>query len=313
MRFTPSCAVEKRRGCSYDSDSSGGSAFGAATAVVAAPVEAVPDPREASGMLPLILLITLGGIALYMAMPRGRTAPAKGIIAILTAGMAATLVWIFIQLPAAVTDASRPTMVALAIIALLSAARVVTHRRPVYSALYFVLLILANAGLLLLMQAEFLATGLIIIYAGAILVTYVFVIMLAQQHTGQAAYDVEAREPLLGCVAGFILLGVLAGGVYGSAVPGETTLKPGKAETGILKDIVEHEPDKALNADQLTNIARLEQAGPGAGTVEYLGTHVLTKYVIGMELAGVLLLAAMVGAIAIARRKVSGMEGVVTE
>lgn len=260
-------------------------------------------------MIPVILLVTVGGIALYMSMPRGRAAPAKGIIAILTAGAAALLIHILINQPSAETGPARPTMVALSVIALLSAVRVVTHRRPVYSALYFVLLVLANAGLLLLTQAEFLATALIIIYAGAILVTYVFVIMLAQQTSGQPSYDTEAREPLLGCLAGFVLLGVIAGGVYAAANPGETSLRDRSPGTALLAETVQNEPDLALNAALLTDIKRLGVAGGGAGTVENIGTHLLTNYAVALELAGVLLLAAMVGAIAIARRRVGAMEG----
>ena len=67
------------------------------------------------------------------------------------------------------------------VIALFGAVRVVTHPRPVYSALYFVLTVFASAGLFVLLWAEFMAAALVLIYAGAILITYVFVIMLAAQ------------------------------------------------------------------------------------------------------------------------------------
>src|SRR4051812_35689133 len=66
-------------------------------------------------------------------------------------------------------------------IAIIGAIRVVTHSKPVYSALYFVLTVFASAGLFLLLWAEFMAAALVLIYAGAILVTYVFVIMLAAE------------------------------------------------------------------------------------------------------------------------------------
>ena len=58
-----------------------------------------------------------------------------------------------------------------------SAIRVITHPHPVYAALYFILTIIAMAGLILLLSAEFMAFAVIIVYAGAILVTYLFVIM----------------------------------------------------------------------------------------------------------------------------------------
>jgi NADH:ubiquinone oxidoreductase subunit 6 (subunit J) len=60
----------------------------------------------------------------------------------------------------------------------------------------------------LLQSAPFLAAATIIVYAGAIIVTFLFVIMLAQQ-TGLADYDRRSREPLLACLAGFVLLTAL--------------------------------------------------------------------------------------------------------
>ena len=97
--------------------------------------------------------------------------------------------------------------------------------------------------------------------------TYVFVIMLAQQEKPMA-YESAAREPLIGCVTGFVLLGALAGYLLtGPAGP-------------------------------------IEPAGePLPGTVALVGTTRLTRYIVGVEIAGVLLLAAMVGSIAIARRR----------
>jgi NADH-quinone oxidoreductase subunit J len=56
----------------------------------------------------------------------------------------------------------------------------VTSRNPVYSALWFASVVLSTAGLFLLADAPFLAAGTIIVYAGAIIVTFLFVIMLAQ-------------------------------------------------------------------------------------------------------------------------------------
>jgi NADH:ubiquinone oxidoreductase subunit 6 (subunit J) len=125
--------------------------------------------------------------------------------------------------------------------------------------------------MLILMDAEFLAFALLIIYAGAILVTYVFVIMLAQQSGGPAGYDQRAREPFAGVVTGFILLAVLT-----------TRLTAGDGQALV------------------TPSADLESAHGG---VVQVGTQLLTHYVVGIELAGVLLLVAMVGAIAIARRR----------
>ena len=74
--------------------------------------------------------------------------------------------------------------------------------------LSFTLVVLATCGLFLLLAAPFLFAATIIVYAGAIIVTFLFVLMLAQQ-TGQDDADLRSREPLLSVVTGFVLLGTL--------------------------------------------------------------------------------------------------------
>ena len=76
------------------------------------------------------------------------------------------------------------------------------------AALSFALVVLSTCGLFLLLAAPFLMAATIIIYAGAIIVTFLFVIMLAQQ-AGLSDADQRSREPFLACVAGFVLLGAM--------------------------------------------------------------------------------------------------------
>lgn len=213
----------------------------------------------------LIVLLALGAVGLFLAMPGGRAGLGRvGLLLLAAAG--GTLLASAVRL--AVGQATVGWFVVGALVALFAAVRVVTHKRPVYSALYFVLLVVAIACLLVLMQAGFLAAALVIIYAGAILVTYLFVIMLAQQ-ARPAAYDVKSREPLWGCVAGFALLTVITVQAF--------TPRPGPTTAAVLSE--------------------------ATGTVEAVGTLLLTDYVVGIQAAGLLLLVAMVGAIAIARRR----------
>jgi len=221
----------------------------------------------------LIILLTLGGVGLYLALPGGRLNLARAAL-VLLAGAGAALVALL--LPLAGEHGQQVWFALLSLIALAGAVRVVTHRKPVYSALYFILVVVAVAGLVLLEQAEFLAVALLVIYAGAILVTYMFVIMLAQQSGGPAPYDQSARAPLTGVVTGFILLGTLT---WRLTQPGA---RP-----------------------RLTAYADLDQA---VGQVIPLGTHLLTQYMVGVEITGLLLLAALVGAVAIARRRRAATE-----
>lgn len=83
-----------------------------------------------------------------------------------------------------------------------------SQKNPVHAALSFALVVLSTCGLFLLLAAPFLMAATIIIYAGAIVVTFLFVIMLAQQG-GLANADARSREPFLASLAGFVLLGTL--------------------------------------------------------------------------------------------------------
>jgi len=163
-------------------------------------------------------------------------------------------------------------------IAIFGAFRVITHTKPVYSALYFVLTVLASAGLFLLVQAEFMAAALVLIYAGAILITYVFVIMLAAEAgTPQASaalteHDTVSRDPVAAAAIGFALMGVILFVIFDKSQP------------------------IAPQAQQ--PLAQLQ------GSTQQLGAYLFTNQLINLELAGLILTVAMVGAIVIARRKV---------
>jgi NADH:ubiquinone oxidoreductase subunit 6 (subunit J) len=93
-------------------------------------------------------------------------------------------------------------------VAVLSGGLLVTQQNPVHAALSFALVVLSTCGLFLLQSAPFLMAATVVVYAGAIVVTFLFVIMLAQQ-AGISNADQRSREPFLSSVAGFVLLGAL--------------------------------------------------------------------------------------------------------
>jgi NADH-quinone oxidoreductase subunit J len=82
----------------------------------------------------------------------------------------------------------------------------VTQKNPARAALAFALVVLSTCGLFLLQAAPFLMAATTIVYAGAIIVTFLFVLMLAQQE-GPSDADQRSRDPLLASIAGFLLLG----------------------------------------------------------------------------------------------------------
>ena len=233
-------------------------------------------PLIAPGLL--FLLCLAGAIGLILLLPGRRETPmrALGGIVLVSSGIivAATLAklasgvgayfWIF------------------STIAVLAAVRVITHSKPVYSALYFVLTVMASAGLFVLMNAEFMAAALVVIYAGAILVTYVFVIMLAaeaspggiREHV--AEHDAISREPIVASAVGFALLGV------------------------VLFVLFDRTP--ALPAAHAA-VSATSGFVPVGGT-QKLGEYLFNKQLVNLELAGLILTVAMVGAIVIARKRV---------
>ena len=151
-------------------------------------------------------------------------------------------------------------------IAVCGAVMVVTRKHPMASALYLILTLFAVAALFVLRQAHFLAAIQVIVYAGAVVVLFVFVIMLINVP--------EDRLPVERATTTRVL-GVLAAGFF------------------ILESAV---------------LARRYSmpTGPAAevGTVETVGRALFTDYLLAFEITSVLLLAAVIGAIALAKRKI---------
>jgi NADH-quinone oxidoreductase subunit J len=176
-----------------------------------------------------------------------------------------------------------------AVVAVLCAILMITNRNPVYSALWFALVTLSVCGLFLLQSAPFLAAATVIVYAGAIVVTFVFVIMLAQQ-AGATIYDQRARQPFVATVATFVFVAILLGTLADS--------RPGNADTT---------GDSALvTAASGANPLSRPPEGATTYTLRSLGRSLFGDYLFAVELAGTLLLVATIGAIAIAPRRRRG-------
>jgi NADH-quinone oxidoreductase subunit J len=96
----------------------------------------------------------------------------------------------------------------LAVVTVVAAAATVTFRSPVYCALWFALSLLGTAALFMMQGAQFLAVATIVVYAGAILVTFLFVLMLAQPQ-GYAYYDRISWEGMFAATTGAVIVGFL--------------------------------------------------------------------------------------------------------
>ena len=155
-----------------------------------------------------------------------------------------------------------------AIGAITGAIGVVTVRNPFYSVLSLVVHLISLAVLFLLLRAEFVAAAQVVVYAGAVMVLYVFVVAYVgggEQMLGGAVLRV------LGPVFALALAIELCIAVLGSALKGVS----GKGAP----------------------------YAPGFGTPAHIGALFLTKYLFPFEVASILLLVAAVGAVVLARRR----------
>jgi NADH:ubiquinone oxidoreductase subunit 6 (subunit J) len=157
----------------------------------------------ANGLCTFALLA--GTAAVYLSLPR--PSPYPSLWGIASACLSLILLGGHMIRPGSLAPESI-LFYAFSFLAILGGGLLITQRNPARAALAFTLVVLSSCGLFLLLAAPFLMAATIIIYAGAIIVTFLFVLMLAQQE-GPSDADQRSREPLLGTIAGFALLGVL--------------------------------------------------------------------------------------------------------
>ncbi len=275
----------------------------------------------AAGAVPpllILLMCVLAGIATVLVLPSRRESPLRKVGGAMLLAVGLIVAAMLVRYAAHHGGGLGVYFWAFSAIAIGGAVRVVTHPRPVYSALYFILTVFATAGLFILLWAEFMAAALVLIYAGAILVTYVFVIMLAASaapaqpgigadETGNgdgvgwaaaraaapqdrapnfapiAEHDAVSREPLVASAVGFALMGVLLFVIFDRSA-GLIGPHDRDAFSGRMRE----EPVVAETA----------------GATQKLGAYLFQNHVVNLELAGLLLTVSMVGAIIIARRRV---------
>jgi NADH-quinone oxidoreductase subunit J len=157
---------------------------------------------------------------------------------------------------------------ALAGMALAASLMVVTRRNPVHSAMFLVFAFFCVAGVYVTLSAEFLAAVQVLVYAGGIVVLFLFVIMLVPLQPGLKPLRIrQAAVALLVTAMVASAFMVIYGQIRGGAGAG---------------------------------------AGGGApsGTVESIGVELYTRYLLPFEVASVLLLVAMVGAVVLARKQI---------
>jgi NADH-quinone oxidoreductase subunit J len=155
----------------------------------------------------------------------------------------------------------------LATVLLVSGVLVITARNPVHGVLFLVLAFFTAAGIWLLLRAEFLAIALVVVYVGAVMVLFLFVVMMLDINLERVREGFWRNLPLALVVGGimvFEMVAVLANRYYG-AVP---------------RDVP-----------------------PGYSNTKELGRVLYTDYAYAFEIAAVLLLVAIIAAIALTLRR----------
>jgi NADH-quinone oxidoreductase subunit J len=160
---------------------------------------------------------------------------------------------------------------------LFAAFRVITARNPVHAALYLVLAFFQAAGIWLLLQAEFLAIALVLVYVGAVMVLFLFVVMMLDVNIDSIRVGFWKNFPLIGAFGAIIALEmswVLIGNYRGTEIP------------KMVNAVVPH-------ADKLAQISNTKD----------LGILLYTQYLYPLEIAAVILLVAIIAAIALTLRQ----------
>ena len=149
---------------------------------------------------------------------------------------------------------------------------VVTSQNPVHSVIFLVLDFLSVAGLYVVLGAQFVAAIQVLVYAGGIVVLYLFVVMLVNVKRPPEAFSAPGRHSRLGLVlAGAVLLELVVIAVWSRVAP--------------------------------TPSMPAAEAFPVAGNTEQVGWLLYTSYLVPFEVASMLLLVAMIGAIVLAKRE----------
>jgi NADH-quinone oxidoreductase subunit J len=159
-----------------------------------------------------------------------------------------------------------------------SGALTILSRNPVHSVLWLILAFFNAAGLMLLLGAEFIAMLLVIVYVGAVAVLFLFVVMML---------DIDFAELRAGFVR-YLPIGVLIAVVLAA----QLVFALG-----------------AWHAGGVELARRLAPVDPSVSNIQAVGELLYTRYVFLFEIAGIILLVAMVGAIVLTNRPRTGVRG----
>ncbi|QDU94213.1 NADH-quinone oxidoreductase subunit J [Lignipirellula cremea] len=223
---------------------------------------------------PLLVLVLISAAMLVLLSPLATKSPRCG-GAMLSIG-AVVLLGCMVAPTTEVDQAGWLFFWLLAGLTVFSAVAAVSMQSPVYSAIWFGVSLLATAGLFLIQGAQFLSVATVAVYAGAILVTFLFVLMLAQPE-GHSYYD-RTSWGAFPTIAAVMAAALIVGGL---------TYRYTKLDSGPIGP--SPRPAAATFEDGIGHPEHMAK----------LGGYMFSRHMLSVEAAGSLLLAALVGAVAI--------------
>lgn len=161
----------------------------------------------------------------------------------------------------------------LAVVAVVTAILVIVQRNPVASAIFLIVTLFSLAGIYLLLNAQFIAVIQVLVYAGAIMVLFLFVIMLLNLEKEKKIITRQRLQKALGVFLGVILL----------------------AQIGMIFSSVFLEGTRGrFTPEQVTAV----------GNTQVIARLLFTDYLLPFEITSILLLVAIIGAIVLAKRQI---------
>jgi len=162
----------------------------------------------------------------------------------------------------------------LAFVSIFCGILVITSKNPVYSCLYLVITMFAIASNYLLLNAQFLAVVQIIVYAGAIMVLFLFTIMLLNLNSNSEVHK-SLLFKFLGAIGGGSLLLIVVAAMKKSELSAAPMILPNTNQTGMIQN---------------------------------LGQVLFTEYVFPFEIISILIITALIGAVVLAKKDVKIIE-----
>jgi NADH-quinone oxidoreductase subunit J len=211
------------------------------------PWSSLSPTQLAAGQIALAAILAVAGFAFLLPRPKGRAV--KEGIGALIAAIAVFGTWLYTTFGEPMSDAIGSVLfVFFSLGALGFGAVLVVQKNPARGAIAFAFVILSTCGLFLLLAAPFLMAATIIIYAGAIIVTFLFVLMLSHAE-GPSNENDRSREPLFGSLAGFAFTGLILFALYLTKIGNDPARVGASENTAPI-------PEQRLPAGVLTNLER---------------------------------------------------------